>query len=248
MGPCYPGTLMGLRSNPVGGAEVRPRSFGAPSAPSRPGGSGTPSPPALTLGAREPERHRKFGAPAKATPRALIRRGRGGSAPTEKTSEGGWVGQSGAQRTLLRDGGVGGAAPHRRHALALGASLRPRRLLAREAAERPHPPALTLGAREPERHREFGAPTKVTPRALIRRGRGGSAPTERTSEGGWVGPEPRAAQARPGWGVGAQPPQRRERPLPRARESCQASRRLAQSTMRSAVGAACSRGRKWPAG
>ena len=45
MGPCYPGTLMGLRSNPVGGAEVRPRKFGAPSALSRPAGGGTPSPP-----------------------------------------------------------------------------------------------------------------------------------------------------------------------------------------------------------
>ena len=41
---------------------------------------------------------------------------------------------------------------------------------------------------------------------------------------------------------------RRVRRSPSERESCQASRRLAQSTMRSAVGAACSRGRKWPAG
>ena len=190
-------------------------------------------------------RHREFGAPAKVTPRALIRRGRGGSAPTERTSEGGWVGQSGAQRTLLRDGGVGGparyprvpieTAPHRRHALALGASLRPRRLLARRAAERPHPhplprgegagtpsgvrcareghaacadpagawgrsphsrhalalaggaaglgarepltPTLSPGERGPERHREFGASAKATLRALIRRGRGGAAPT-----------------------------------------------------------------------
>ena len=53
-------------------------------------------------------------------------RGRGGSAqPTERTSEDGWVGRPGPARdrprvydttvrSLLRDGGVGGCAPHRR--------------------------------------------------------------------------------------------------------------------------------------
>ena len=60
-------------------------------------------------------------------PRAAValptRRGRGGCAPTDRNSEGGRVGQSRAQRVLVRDGGVGGAAPHRRHALDLGAAL-----------------------------------------------------------------------------------------------------------------------------
>ena len=285
----------------------------------------------------------------------LIRRGRGGAAPTEEHPRaGGWaraarsarssgMGRGGLQppqrrvrpRRLLA-GGEGAGTPSKArcaregHAACAdapqknirgrvggpeGGSPRARHRrwgVAREAGT-PSPPALTLGAREPEvRHRELGAPAKVTPRALIRRGRGGGAPTADTRSpsqaaplasgrgerphpnplprgegagtpsgvrcareghaacadpaGAWGrsphmknirgrvgGPEPRAAQARPGWGVGAQPPQRRERPHPRARESRQresrqTSRRLAQSTMRSAVGAACSRGRKWPAG
>ena len=96
--------------------------------------------------------------------------GRGGAAPTGKKSEGGWVGQSGpagyprvnrsSLRVLVRDGGVGGAAPRRRHAIGLGApspSHSPARgegaglpSMAALGRGAPHPRPLPRGEREPE--------------------------------------------------------------------------------------------------
>ena len=67
--------------------------------------------------------HRDARSPSGLCPACQSGWGRGGCAPTERKSEGGWVGQSGAQRVLVRDGGVGGAAPRKRDAFALGGSL-----------------------------------------------------------------------------------------------------------------------------
>ena len=162
--------------------------------------------------------------------------GRGGAAPTGRKSEGGWVGRSGAQRTLVRDGdgGVGGAAPRRglagcarspspppspaRAVVSRGGRLRPdarkprrphtppRRstqgleaalaggglcrvgcgvppqALAsmRAAPAPPHPRPLPQGARGPASEARCALESSGW-------GRGGAAPTERKSEGGWVG-------------------------------------------------------------
>ena len=97
-------------------------------------GRGTPSPPP------SPARGEGAGTPSRLCPACRSGRGRGGAAPTDKKSEGGWVGQSGAQRVLLRDGGVGGAAPRRR------TRARPRRLVGRRAPE-PLTPALSREGR-----------------------------------------------------------------------------------------------------
>ena len=241
---------------PTEETRARPRSSVRPRGP---GGGGTPSPPALTLGAREPEvRHREFGAPAKATPRALIRRGRGGSAPTERTSEGGWVGQSGAQRTLVRDGGVGalrGILASRSKQPPTGDTRSPSELRCalgafspgrRRNALTPRPNPRGEGARTPsgvrcarEGHAACADPAGawgLRPHRKNIRGRVGGAGAARSAGSS-------------GMGRGGAAPTEEGTPSPSGeRESRHTSRRLAQSTMRSAVGAACSRGRKWPAG
>ena len=101
----------------------------------RDGGVGGAAP--ITRDPRSPSRRRRVRRPGG---------GVGAKPPHERKSEGGWAGLSGAQRTLVRDGGVGGAAPHKRPTLALGAM----------------------------------------PRAPARRGCGGEAPTGKKIRG-WVG-------------------------------------------------------------
>ena len=157
-------------------------------------------------------------------------RGRGGAAPTERTSEGGWVGRAALRgiprvhdttvRTLLRDGGVGGAAPSRRGRGTDREMVPPSRRRCAPAAfegarESPLTPALSPqgeGAGRPRGGR----------RAIRAGGVGAEPPTERKSEGGWVGPSGPArypsrlrhdrAHAPPGWGRGGlRPPQTRER-------------------------------------
>ena len=135
------------------------------------------------------------------------RRGRAGAAPTERNSEGGWVGQSRAQRVLLRDGGVGGAAPPTDNTRsASGPRLRCQ-------------PAGGVGAQPPQNE---------TPRA------GGRARAARSAcwsgMGAWgaqppidntlSASEPRG-RCRPGGGVGAQPPQKE---TPRAGGRARAAR------------------------
>ena len=100
--------------------------------------------------------------------------GRGGAAPTERTSEGGWAGQSRAARSSGM--GCGGAAPRRRRAVA----LRGGRTALRVTRVRRTVGGRTVG------------------------GRGGAAPTERTSEGGWAG-QSRAARSS-GMGCGGAAP------------------------------------------
>ena len=108
----------------------------------------------------------------------------GRSPHREKKSEGGWVGQSGAQRTLVRDGGVGGAAPRSRRAPALEGSLPLGSMVC------PSPPPSPQGE---------GAGRRSG------RGRGGAAPTETKSEGGWVGRAARCARSS-GMGCGGAAP------------------------------------------
>ena len=101
--------------------------------------------------------------------------GRGGAAPTSQESpRAGWVGHE-PRSALVRDGGVGGAAPRRR------------RPVAEAAPAPPHPHPLPQGARGPDGGR------------TVRVGAWGrSPPHERKSEGGWVGHEPRSALVRDG--------------------------------------------------
>ena len=91
----------------------------------------------------------------------LIQRGRGGAAPTERTSEGGWVGRSGparfpsrlTTRPCARSSGMGvwGAQPPIGDTRSLSELRCAPRTPSRPAGGgTPSPPALTLGAREPD--------------------------------------------------------------------------------------------------
>ena len=151
----------------------------APSKACRPAGAGPPDPypqSGKALRARSgPPAHRP----------ALRVWGR--QPPHERTSEGGWVGHE-PRSALVRDGGVGGAAPRRRRA------GRPRRLVVRRA---PDPLTPTLS------HKGRGGRTECAHRPGG--GVGAQPPQKEQSEGGWVGHEPRSALVRDGvWG--AQPP------------------------------------------
>ena len=120
------------------------------------------------------------GSPSELAGVLLIRRGRGGGAPTERKSEGGWVGRSGAQRTLVRDGGVGGGAPYEGRA-----------------------PVLEAWTVAPA-PRGSGCPSAFAAAGrAIRAGAWGRSPHGKKIRGRVGGPERRAAPAPPGWGVGA---------------------------------------------
>ena len=134
-------------SNPPLEGLLRPQGSGAPSAACRPADAGPPHPrplprargegagggPSLTLRplprgeGTGPDRSRGLGAPSRDAPQAAAKGGRGGLRPPhERESEGGWVGQSRAQRVLVRDGGVGGCAPHEGRAPARCTPLPPK--------------------------------------------------------------------------------------------------------------------------
>ena len=158
----------------------------APSKPGRPASVGPPHPHPLPQGARGPERPRGCA-------RLPIRRGRGDEAPTGRKSEGGWVGPSGAQRPLLRDG-VWGRTPTGSCAPALEGSVPVGSMAC------PSPPPF------PQGEGAGGALRQRSPVSQSGRGRGGKAPTEKENPraGGWA--ERRVAPAPPGWGCGGRSP------------------------------------------
>ena len=109
-------------------------------------------------------------------------------------------------------------------------------------------PAGAWGLRPHRDNSEGGRVGRVARSALVRDGGvGGPARCPRVPIE--TAPHSRHALAlacgAAGGGAAARP---HPNPLPRGAGPRQAPRRLAQSTMRSAVGDACSRGRKWPAG
>ncbi len=116
------------------------------------------------------------------------------------------VRQSRAQRVLVRDGGVGGAAPHRRCAPASEVwwGLEGPVILS------PPPSPKGEGA---------GSPSELAGVLLIRRGRGGGAPHRKKIRGRVGGSEPRAARARPGWGCGGRSPPQEMRACSRGPQS-----------------------------
>ena len=225
-GGSAPASGLPSRCRPAGGVGAQPPQKETPR-----GGGPEPraarAPPGCGRGGRSPSQQTCacLGA-AVALP---SRRGRGGAAPTDRNSEGGRVGQSRAQRVLLRDGGVGGAAPRNRHAPASGPQLRcrpaggvgaqpPQKETPRGGGPEPRaaraPPGWERGGRSPPQGtRAYLGPALALP---TRWGRGGAAPTERNSEGGWAG-QSRAQRVllRDG-GRGAQPPAGDAR-LPRTR-------------------------------
>ena len=217
---------------------VAPQRGGCPGHQVRPRSCGTAADPAGVWGQSPHTGDTR--SPSEPRLRCRSSRGRGGCAPTDRNSEGWRAGQSRAQRVLVRDGGVGGCAPHRQHALGLGAAgaLPTRR---GRGAEPPHSKDLRAGGRVQSRaqrvlvrdggvggcapHRRLALALGASVALPTRRGRGGAAPTERNSEGGRAGPEPRAARARPGLGAwGAQPPIDNTLSTSEPRSRCQPSR------------------------
>ena len=98
--------------------------------------------------------------------------------------------------------GAWGRSPHRGRAPALGA---PSEDPLRGGCRTPSPPPSPSGGRGGRRGRA---------RPPIRAGAWGRSPHRKKIRGRVGGPEPRAAQARPGWGCGGKAPRRREGPHP----------------------------------
>ena len=231
-GGSAPASGLPSRCRPAGGVGAQPPQKETPR-----GGGPEPraarAPPGCGRGGRSPSQQTCacLGA-AVALP---SRRGRGGAAPTDRNSEGGRVGQSRAQRVLLRDGGVGGAAPRNRHAPASGPQLRCR-------------PAGGVGAKPPQKETPRAGGRARAARSACSSGMGawgaqpptgdarlprtractadpvgawGRSPHRKKLRGRVGGPEPRAARAPPGWGQGGAAPRRGRAPTSDPRLHCQ---------------------------